>query len=224
MSATACRTDPGWSEQDGAAVPVPAGLRVLIVDEREVVQWGFRLLLARRGWVERCLTARGADEARHLARRHEPQLVLLDLGLAQRTELAPRLTEVSPRSRIVLTSGTVAMDTAQARGAGAYGFVSTAATARELLRDVRAAAAGLIVWPEPEPEGDGADPARPALSRREREIVELVAEGETNREIAARLFLSPYTVKQHTTAVYRKLGVRNRTEAAQRARRLGLIP
>jgi two-component system response regulator DesR len=195
---------------------------VLVVDEREVVQWGFRLLLARRGWVERCLTARSPEEALHLGRRHEPQLALLDLGMAQRTELTPRLAAASPRSRIVLTSGTVEMDTAQARAAGAYGFVSTAVTARELLRDVRAAAAGLIVWPEPEP--DGADPARPALSRREREIVELVAEGETNREIAARLFLSPYTVKQHTTAVYRKLGVRNRTEAAQRARRLGLIP
>jgi two-component system response regulator DesR len=214
-------SEASWTEPEELPGPAPAGgLRILVVDQREVVQWGFRLVLARRPWVERCLAARGAADALALARRHEPQLALLDLGLARSTGLAARLEDASPRTRRVLTSGAEALTPAQARAEGAHAFVSTAARAADLVRDIRASATGLAGWSAPEPGSDGAGPA---LSRREREIVELVAEGETNREIAERLFLSPYTVKQHTTAVYRKLGVRNRTEAAQRARRLGLI-
>jgi ATP/maltotriose-dependent transcriptional regulator MalT len=60
------------------------------------------------------------------------------------------------------------------------------------------------------------------LSDREREVLTLMASGATNKEIAKRLYLSPHTVKEHTSALYRKLGVRNRAEAVQRAERLGL--
>jgi ATP/maltotriose-dependent transcriptional regulator MalT len=61
------------------------------------------------------------------------------------------------------------------------------------------------------------------LSEREREVVSLIAAGSTNREIAEELFLSPHTVKEYTSGVYRKLGVRNRAEAVKRAQSLGLI-
>jgi two-component system response regulator DesR len=61
-----------------------------------------------------------------------------------------------------------------------------------------------------------------SLSPREREVLALIARGATNKEIAERLYLSPHTVKDHTSSLYRKLGVRNRAEAAQRAERLGL--
>jgi two-component system response regulator DesR len=64
-------------------------------------------------------------------------------------------------------------------------------------------------------------PAAP-LSEREREVLTLMASGATNKEIAERLFLSPHTVKEHTSALYRKLKVRNRAEAVRRAERLGL--
>jgi two-component system response regulator DesR len=62
-----------------------------------------------------------------------------------------------------------------------------------------------------------------ALSAREREVLDLISTGATNREIAARLHLSAYTIKEHTSALYRKLDVRNRAEAVRRAERLGLI-
>ena len=62
-----------------------------------------------------------------------------------------------------------------------------------------------------------------ALSVREREVLDLMAGGATNREIAAQLHLSPHTVKEHTSSLYRKLEARNRAEAVQRAQRLGLI-
>jgi ATP/maltotriose-dependent transcriptional regulator MalT len=62
-----------------------------------------------------------------------------------------------------------------------------------------------------------------ALSDREREVLAGVASGRTNREIAGDLFLSPHTIKEHTSTLYRKLEVRNRAEAVQRAQRLGLL-
>ena len=66
-------------------------------------------------------------------------------------------------------------------------------------------------------------PGGPPLSDREREVLDLIASGATNREIAGRLYLSPHTVKEHTSSLYRKLAVRNRAEAVQKAQRLGLI-
>ena len=63
----------------------------------------------------------------------------------------------------------------------------------------------------------------PRLTDCEREVLDLIGSGATNREIAERLFLSPHTVKEHTSSLYRKLSVRNRAEAVQKAQRLGLI-
>jgi two-component system response regulator DesR len=63
----------------------------------------------------------------------------------------------------------------------------------------------------------------PLLTAREREVLGLIADGSTNREIAAQLHLSPHTVKEHTSTLYRKLKVKNRAEAVQRAQRVGLM-
>jgi DNA-binding NarL/FixJ family response regulator len=68
-----------------------------------------------------------------------------------------------------------------------------------------------------------AEQPAPMLSEREREVLDLIAAGSTNREIAEQLYLSPHTVKEHTSAVYRKLQARNRAEAVQRAQRIGLL-
>jgi len=67
------------------------------------------------------------------------------------------------------------------------------------------------------------DQPEPLLTDREREVLGLIAAGATNREIADALYLSPHTVKEHTSALYRKLQARNRAEAVQRAQRIGLI-
>jgi len=66
-------------------------------------------------------------------------------------------------------------------------------------------------------------PVSAALSEREQEVLALIADGSTNKEIAARLHLSPHTIKEHTSAIYRKLGVRNRAEATRQAQRLKLL-
>ena len=193
-------------------------LRVLVVDDHDVVHWGFRLLLERQPWVERCEVAPGGEEAMEQARRLKPDVALIDLLLRDESgaELCEELHAALPDTRILLLSGVGSISPAVARRAGASGFVSKDLGAGDIVKAVRMVALGMEVFGrEDEPPG--------ALSGREREVVGLIAAGATNREIAQRLFLSPHTVKEHTSAIYRKLGVRNRAEAVKRAQRLGII-
>jgi DNA-binding NarL/FixJ family response regulator len=194
-------------------------IRVLVVDDHDVVQWGFRLLLERQPWVERCLAARDAEEALQLAREAKPEVALVDLFLGPHSgaEICDELRNASSETKILLISGAGRISPAAARAAGASGFVSKDWGAPDVLRAIRMVGLGMDVF-EPEPE-----PVRVPLSEREREVVSLIAAGSTNREIAERLFLSPHTVKEYTSGVYRKLGVRNRAEAVRRAQSLGLI-
>ena len=111
----------------------------------------------------------------------------------------------------------VRSSTRAARAAGASGFVSKRRGAREIAGAARMVGLGMTLF---EPD-NGA--TRSILTQREREVLELVAAGSTNREIARRLFLSHHTVKDHTSALYRKMGARNRAEAILRAQRLGLL-
>ncbi len=194
-------------------------IRVLVVDDHDVVQWGVRLLLERQPWVERCLAARDAEEALRLAREAQPQVALIGLVLGRHSgaEICGELRAASPQTKILLISGAGRISPAAARAAGASGFVSKDWGAPDVLRAIRMVGLGMDVF---EPE---AEPAGAALSEREREVVSLIAAGSTNREIAEELFLSPHTVKEYTSGVYRKLGVRNRAEAVKRAQSLGLI-
>jgi two-component system response regulator DesR len=193
-------------------------LRILVIDDHEVVRWGFRLLLGGQPWVERCLGAEDADEALALARRYDPHVALVDLFLGglSGAEVALRLREAAPRTRVLLLSGAGRISERAARAAGASGFVLKDQPAREICAAVRAVAGGGTAF------APVAEAAGERLTTREREVLELLAEGATNREIAGRLLLSPHTVKEHTSALYRKLGVRNRAEAAKRAHELGL--
>jgi DNA-binding NarL/FixJ family response regulator len=194
-------------------------LRVLVVDDHDVVQWGFRLLLTQQPWVERCLTARTGAEALELTRRYGPHVALVDLFLAGESgaDVCAAIRQESPSTRVLLISGAGRMSPAAARAAGASGFVSKDLEAAEVTRAVRMVGAGMTLFPPKE-----AQPA-PLLSDREREVLSLIAAGCTNREIAEQLFLSPHTVKEHTSAVYRKLSARNRAEAVQLAQRMGLL-
>jgi two-component system response regulator DesR len=100
---------------------------------------------------------------------------------------------------------------------GALGFVPKDWPARDIAHAARMVGLGMTLFAP-----ESADPAS-GLSERERQVLDLIAGGATNREIAAELFLSPHTVKDHTSTLYRKIGARNRAEAILRAQRLGLI-
>lgn len=196
-------------------------LSVLVVDDHDVVHWGFRLMLGQQPWVERCVSARTAAEALELTRRYEPDVAVVDLFLGEESgaEICDRLHDAWPGVRVLLVSGAGRISPSAAKAAGASGFVSKDLPAADIARAVRMVGLGHTVFP---PQGD--EPARAAgLTQREQQVLELVSSGATNREIAAQLHLSPHTIKEHTSALYRKLEVRNRAEAVQRAQRLGLL-
>ncbi len=194
-------------------------LRVLVVDDHDVVHWGFRVLLGEQPWVERCLAARTGAEALALTRTFDPHVALVDLFLSDESgaELCASIRKSSPSTRVLLISGAGRMSPAAARAAGASGFVSKDLDAAEIAAAVRKVGVGMTLFPPK------ADQPAPLLTEREREVLDLIAAGSTNREIAQRLYLSPHTVKEHTSALYRKLRARNRAEAVQRAQRIGLL-
>ena len=195
-------------------------LRVLVVDDHDVVHWGFRLMLGEQPWVERFLSARSSEEALEMARRYEPHVALVDLFLGEESgaEVCEQLRAASPVTRVLLISGAGRISPNAAKAAGASGFVSKDWDAGDVARAVRMVGLGMTVF---EPQ-TGTAPTS-LLTDREREVLGLIASGKTNREIAGALFLSPHTVKEHTSTLYRKLKVRGRAEAVQRAQRLGLI-
>jgi DNA-binding NarL/FixJ family response regulator len=206
-------TDP--AEPAGGA----ARLRILIVDDHDVVHWGFRTMLGNLPWVERTLSARTGAEAYELAARYKPDVALVDLFIGEESgpEICQRLRERSPSTHVLLISGAGRVSPGAAKAAGAAGFIPKDWGAADIARAVRMVGLGMTVF---QPQTDGASPA---LSPREREVLDLLARGSTNREIAAALHLSPHTIHEHTSSLYRKLDVRNRAEAVQRASRLGLI-
>jgi DNA-binding NarL/FixJ family response regulator len=195
--------------------------RVLVVDDHDVVHWGFRQMLGELAWVERTLSARTSAEAIELTRRYSPHIALVDLFVGEESgpDICERLHLERPGLRVLLVSGAGRISAPTARACGAHGFVPKDWPAHDIARAVRMVGLGMTVFEE----GDVAPPAGPGLSDRERDVLSGIATGATNREIAEQLHLSPHTVKEHTSAVYRKLEVRNRAEAVQRAQRLGLL-
>ncbi|MGD1052066.1 MAG: response regulator transcription factor [Solirubrobacteraceae bacterium] len=194
-------------------------LRVLIVDDHDVVHWGFRLMLSNEPWVERCLSARTGEEAYALAERYKPDVALVDLFIGEESgpEICQQLRERSPDTKVLMISGAGRISPGAAKAAGAAGFIPKDWGAHDIARAVRMVGVGMSVF-QPQSDGEAA-----LLTPREREVLDLIAAGSTNREIAAALHLSPHTIHEHTSSLYRKLGARNRAEAVQRAHRAGLI-
>lgn len=194
--------------------------RVLVVDENELVQAGLRAILVDESWVASCLTAPSADIAWRVAQRHHPQLVLVSTSLGGRSalELCREFRNRMPHVRVVLMSGVGRVSAAMGMLNGAVASLSKQMPRQVLASVLRKVAEGTKIFPK-----DSGNPAV-RLSPRELDILQHLAEGLSNPEVAASLSLSRHTVKQHTSAVYRKLGVRNRTQAANRAQELGLLP
>jgi DNA-binding NarL/FixJ family response regulator len=198
-------------------------LRVLVVDDHDVVHWGLRIMLERMPWVDRALSAHDGSEAVAVATRELVDVALVDLfvGSESGPDICERLHEVRPGIRVLLISGAGQISARAAASCGASGFVSKDLRGVDILRAVRAIAMGATVFEaKAEPESL---PATRRLSEREREVLSLMAAGATNREIADRLHLSQHTVKEYASSVYRKLEVRNRLQAGKRAEKLGLL-
>jgi len=217
-----------------------APVRVLIVDDQALFREALAMLLGVRDDIE--VVGEAADGAEALRRVADsaPDVVLMDLRMPVLDGVAAtrRIRVEHPQVRvIVLTTFDDDADVFAALRAGAVGYLLKDASSARLVEAVLAAARGESVL-QPSvaakvvarfavlPDDD--QPHRPQplvvpLSERELEVVRLLAEGHSNREIAAALFLAEGTVKNHVTNVLGKLGARDRTQAALRARALGLL-
>jgi two-component system response regulator DesR len=195
-------------------------LRILLVDDHDVVHWGFRQMLGTKPWVERTLSSRTGAEAYALAERYKPDVALVDLFIGEESgaEICQQLRERSPETKVLLISGAGRISPEAAKAAGASGFIPKEWGAADIARAVRMVGLGMTVF-QPQVADDA---VAASLSAREREVLDMIARGATNREIAAALHLSPHTIHEHTSSLYRKLGARNRADAVQRAHRLGL--
>jgi DNA-binding NarL/FixJ family response regulator len=222
-NAAAGGTGGGLSALSGGKPLPPADeqrrLRVLLVDCQDLIHWGFKMLLASESWVERFVAAHNSTQALELARRYHPHVAVIDLQLVGESgaDLCEQIREASPSTRVLLMSGVDRVSSHSAKAVGASGFVPKGWGARDIAGAARMVGLGMTVFA---PEVD--QPPN-LLTEREREVLGMIAGGATNREIAQSLYLSPHTVKDHTSALYRKMNARNRAEAIVRAQRLGLL-
>lgn len=215
--ATRWAVDAGTEEQDWEDGLRPQ--RVLVVDEHELLSAGLRAVLADAPWVEACLVASSAEDALQVARRHYPQIVLVSTSLAgwSGPDLCRTLREQMPHVKVVLTFAEGRVPAALAASLGAVAALSKMMAPGAIVMALKHVAEGGRVFPK------GKCSPQVKLSRRELDVLQHLAAGLSNPETAACLNLSRHTIKQHTSAVYRKLGVRNRAEAASRAQELGML-
>ncbi|MEV6174181.1 response regulator transcription factor [Streptomyces sp. NPDC051954] len=209
-----------------------ATLRLVIADDHVVVRAGLRALLEGEPDLEVIAEAGSGEEAVRLAVELAPDIVLMDLRFGGNghgldgVEAVRRLAAESPGLPVVmLTSYSGRVDVVRALEAGARGYVLKAGPPEELFRAVRSAAAGGMGL-APEIVGDLVGQVvdlRSDLTRRERDVVRLMADGHSNRSIAEALFLSEATIKTHLVRIYRKLGVDNRAAAVSEAARRGFL-
>jgi DNA-binding NarL/FixJ family response regulator len=196
-----------------------AAHRVLVVEDHPIFRDG----------VVQCL------EAEALARL-APDLVLMDIELPERSgvDLTREVRAARPDARVVMLTGFADADLLfGAMQAGAVGYLLKHTAAAELLTTLRRVAAGdHVLTPElagrflaefQRRQALRRAPQLAQLSPREEEVLRLLATGETNRQIAKRLFISEETVKSHVAAIFRKLEVSDRTSAAVLAVRAGLV-
>jgi DNA-binding NarL/FixJ family response regulator len=216
--------------------PEHGGCRVVVVDDHELFRHGIETMLRERG-IQVVGSAGTAEEALAIvdALDQDPDVLLMDLGLPGMSgiEAIRRLEQTHPHVPVVVLSALAEEDDLMAAiVAGASGYVLKSASIDEVLASLHAATEGdAVVAPElagkllgrirrarrEAPETAG------ALTEREREVLDLMSEGRSNGEIAARLFISQNTVKNHVASILTKLGADNRVQAVVRAVR-GRIP
>jgi DNA-binding NarL/FixJ family response regulator len=210
-------------------------VRVVIADDHQVVREGLQMILADSdGEIVVVGEASDGDEAVRVATALKPDVVLMDLSMPRvdGLEATRRLREAGVESRVlILTSFAEGEGVRDAVRAGVTGYLMKDVLKSELLTAIRLAADGV---PTLHPRAQQhlmrgiAEPATPspfgALTPRERDVLALLAQGESNKRIAAALNLSIGTVKGYVSAIFEKLGVEDRTQAALLVAKHDVIP
>ncbi len=208
-------------------------IRIVIVDDHEIVRRGISAIL--RGAPDFQVVGEAADgkEALRVIRETQPDVALVDVRLPEISgiELCYRIQRETPQTQVLILTGY--LDGSLVREcihAGAKGYVLKDVASTDLRRSIRELVRGespvdpraarmMIHWLREGPEADTPD----HFTLREIEILRLIAEGLTNREIAERICLSENTVKTYIQSLYQKLDAHNRIEAVMRATKWGLL-
>lgn len=206
-------------------------IRILITDDHSVVRQGLRMFLELDDDLDVVGEAANGAEAVAMAKELQPDVVVMDLLMPVMDGLTAISTIRKEMPGIELVALTSVLEDASVVGAvraGAIGYLLKDTNADELRRAVRAAAADQV---QLSPEAavrlmrEVRAPEMPdALTQRETEVLRLLAEGQSNKEIASNLSIGEKTVKTHVSSILAKLDVQSRTQAVLHAMRTGLIP
>lgn len=207
-----------------------AAIRLLIVDDHAVVRLGLRTLLAEEADLEVVAEAGSAEDALLQVEQKNPDIAVVDIQLPGRSgiEICREIRQRFPMTRVViLTSHAGEAFVEQAMRAGASGYVLKQVGNEELIRAIRAAYRGEVALDSQtsskvvsrflDLEKKADQSAFRELSLREKEVLSLVAEGESNREIGVKLNLTEITVRNYVSNILNKLQLRNRIELAKYA-------
>ncbi len=203
-------------------------ITVLVAEDHAVVRGGLVELLGGADDVEVVGTAADGEEVMALVQELRPDVVLMDISMPKPDgiQATSSILETQPDTRVVMLTAFSDRDrVVAALDAGAVGYLLKDAEPAELLEAIRAAARGeapLAPRAARQLLAARSEEQRADLSKREREVLGLVAEGLPNKLIARRLEISEKTVKAHLTSVFHRIGVTDRTQAALWAQRHGL--
>ncbi|HEY52449.1 MAG TPA: response regulator transcription factor [Caldilineae bacterium] len=214
-------------------------IRLLLVDDQRLMRDGLRTLLELEGDLVVVGEAENGEEALTLYEKRQPDVVLMDVRMPvmDGVEATRRLRQRWPDARVIILT-TFDDDEYVFEGlrAGARGYLLKAVSGEELAGAIRTVAAGgALIDPSVtrkvvaefarlgQTRRSGPTKLVEPLSEREEEVLRFIANGYTNKEIAGRLFLAEGTVKNYVSSILGKIGVRDRTQAALKAKELGLL-
>jgi DNA-binding NarL/FixJ family response regulator len=206
-----------------------SGIRVLLVDDHLVVRSGLRALLGTQPDLEVVAEASSGGEALQLVREHAPDVVVMDLAMGPGMDGIEAIRQIrdlnSGQAVLVFTTYDSDADIVRAVDSGAMGYLLKDAAPEEIFAAIRGAVQGRSVMSPPVASRLFQQLRNPeeVLTPREAELLSLLTEGLSNRELGQRLFISEATVKTHLAHIYTKLGVDSRAAAIATAiRREGM--
>jgi DNA-binding NarL/FixJ family response regulator len=228
-------------DPEGPAELPSMTIRALIVDDQALVRAGFRMILGSQPDLEVIAEAADGNEAVRMAQQMLPDVVLMDIrmpnldGLAA-TRVITAMDARRPVRVVILTTYELDEYVFEALAAGASGFLLKDVRPEDLINGVRLVAAGeallapsvtrrlISEFARRRPPAETQAASLDLLTSREREVLELIARGQSNAEIAESLFLSENTVKTHVAHILEKLDLRDRVQAVIYAYETGVVP
>ncbi|MEM7094277.1 MAG: response regulator transcription factor [Actinomycetota bacterium] len=215
-------------------------IRIVIVDDQWMIREGLATLASTSDDIEVVATGGDGVEAIELTAEHRPDVVLMDIRMPNKggIEAAAEIRRDHPKTQVLMLTTFEDADLIErSLDAGAVGYLTKDIAAADLASAIRSAVSGVVQLSQgvtrilrsqtTQPPGSAPNLTAPsevaAMPPREREVLQLLVEGKSNREIANELHLSAGTVKNHVSSILRRLGTTDRTNAAVLAVRLGIV-